>query len=120
MRNLHELDLHRDCSADTIRKFGGVGDAGCGVFRFRSCIDKAELLCMAAVSPDYDFVSVNRKNRTPNWPEMEQIRELFFKETEIVLQFHFPFKGLVRTSLYMWHPKFEIKLPPYPGLQRND
>lgn len=115
MKNLHTLDLNRLCDEEVIKRFGGPGNASCGAFSFNSCIDKAPMVCMAASDTHYEFVSVRRKNRSPNWPEMEQVRKLFFEDTEIIMQFHAPCR-LAPFVLFMWHPLFDLPfLPPIPG-----
>jgi hypothetical protein len=121
MKNLYTLDLNRDCSPEVIKRFGGPGNDKCGVFNFKSCIDKAELFVMAASSPEWEFVSIQRKNRTPNWMELEQVRKLIFEEHELVVQFHFG-ASLSPNTLYLWHPisgRAIVDLPPYPGLKKD-
>lgn len=64
----------------------------------------------------WDHVSVSRATRTPNWPEMDYIKSLFWNDEETVVQFHPPRSQWVNNHpfcLHLWRPAdFEIQLPP--------
>lgn len=117
MRNLHELNRFRRTDKAVYRQFGGIGDDGCGVFQISSCIDKAPLVCIASSGLGWDHVSVSRRNRTPNWPEMDQIYKLFFLPTEAVMQLHVPAGDHINdmpNCLHLWRPRDEgIPRPPF-------
>lgn len=90
MRDLHELDQWRVRGSATIAAFGWEGDETCGAFNVPSPIDRAPLIVVASSGGGWDHVSVSRQNRCPNWPEMEHIARLFFRDDETAVQFHVP------------------------------
>ena len=116
MRNLHLLDALRDTSVEVAAYFGWTGDHGHGMFRVPSCIDRVILNVVASSGEGWDHVSVSRHNRCPNWPEMSQIKELFFKDSEVVMQLHVPSKDHINYHpycLHLWRPQSEkIPVPP--------
>ena len=66
--------------------------------------------------PAWEHVSVSTASRTPNWREMEFIRDLFFQPDELVLQFSMPRAKHINVHphcLHMWRPiGVDIPLPP--------
>lgn len=56
----------------------------------------------------WDHVSVSLAHRTPNWEEMELVKQLFFKEYEWAVQYH-PAKSyyvnLHPNCLHIWRPQ---------------
>lgn len=115
MRDLRELDTFR-------RIFRGhMGDETCGMFEIPSKIDRAPMTVIASAglcqpSLDWDHVSVSRRNRTPNWAEMCQIKELFFEDYETVMQLHVPASDHINEHpycLHLWRSQSqEIPRPP--------
>src|SRR3954469_13784025 len=73
----------------------------------------------AAPGVDWEHVSVSLRKRTPNWFEMDFIKDIFWLETETVLQFHVPKSEHINchpNCLHLWRPvKFAVPLPP-PGM----
>ena len=116
MKNLRGLDAYRDCSIEVIKRFGNVGDETCGTFLVASPIDNATIRIIASSHRGWDHVSVSRKNRCPNWPEMEFIKRLFFKDDECAMQLHFPIKDHISVHdycLHIWLPlDAKIPIPP--------
>lgn len=116
MRNLHVLDCYRQVDRKTIELFGTVGNASCGAFLVPSKIDDQPLVVIASSGFDWDHVSVSRKNRCPNWPEMCHIKSLFFKDDEVVMQLHVAAKDHIsyhENCLHLWRPHtVQIPLPP--------
>lgn len=114
MRNLMLLDQYR------LRNAGIYGDHGCGAFVVPSKTDGQSLRVIASSDLGWDHVSVSRTNRCPNWPEMEQIRRLFFKDDESVMQYHAPIADYVDGSkyghpycLHLWRPHgSQLPAPP--------
>ena len=90
MKNLNNLEKYRLRTNHVREYFGSFGDETCGIFLIPSQIDKADLKCIAAAGRGWDHVSVSRKNRCPNWPEMDRVKRLFFLPSETVVQFHVP------------------------------
>lgn len=118
MNNLcHEsVDRFRDRSHQVFSMYGNFGDESCGVFAVPSPIDRAELRVIASAGLGWDHVSVSRKNRTPNWYELEYVKRLFFLAEEVAMQLHVPSKdhlSLHPHCLHLWRPHdVLIPLPP--------
>jgi hypothetical protein len=116
MRDLRLLHRYRDCGADVIRHFGSVGDHETGAFLVPSEIDGGAMRVIASVSDGWDHVSVSRRNRCPNWQEMEQIKHLFFNHDETAMQLHVPKSEHINCHpycLHIWRPTDqEIPKPP--------
>jgi hypothetical protein len=113
MRDLHLLDTFR---VDATATHGWNGDGTCGAFQVPSPIDKAPMTVVASSGDGWDHVSVSRTNRCPNWPELEHVRKLFFRDDETVMQLHVPGKDHINlhpNCLHLWRPQnAEIPLPP--------
>lgn len=116
MRDLRLLDSYRLETPKVIATFGWVGDSTCGIFAVPSLIDGGLLHIIAAVGEGWDHVSVDRKMRCPNWPEMEHVKRLFFKEDETAMQLHVPPADHINChpfTLHLWRPlDREIPRPP--------
>ncbi len=78
-----------------------IGRYGAFIFREKS------LRVICSEGEGWDHVSVSRDDRIPTWEEMQWVKELFFKDSEAVMQVH-------PRSLHMWRPNDgrEIPLPP--------
>ena len=116
MRDLRTLDAYRDRAA-AVRIYGHPGDHGCGVFRIPSPIDSGALVVVASDGDGWDHISVSRANRCPNWPEMERIRRLFFRDEETVMQLHVPTSQHINVHpncLHLWRPQ-NVEIPKPPG-----
>jgi hypothetical protein len=117
MRNLRELDLYRDAGPRVLELYGTVGDETCGVFNLPSCIDAATLHIVASCGEGWEHVSVSRKNRCPNWFEMEQVKRAFYADDETAVQFHVPSRDHINLHpycLHLWRPTASA-LPRPPG-----
>lgn len=117
MRNLFLLDQFRRRDRHVIKRFGGVGDETCGVFEVPSPIDGGSMMIIASSGGGWEHVSVSRKNRCPNWPEMSHVKHLFFKDNETVVQYHVPSANHVNdhpNCLHLWRPT-NTELPRPPG-----
>jgi hypothetical protein len=100
MRNLHLLDAYRIDARET---HGSMGDETCGCFRIPSPIDGQPLLIQASSDGGWDHISISRKNRPPNWTEMEFIKRKFFKDDETAMQLLRQFSHLI-IKLIQWLP----------------
>ena len=64
----------------------------------------------------WDHVSVSLKNRCPNWPEMEHVKRVFFRDDETAMQLHVPPAEHINHhpyTLHLWRPlEAEIQRPP--------
>jgi hypothetical protein len=108
MRDLTALDRYR-MRGDAVRHWGWDGDETCGAFAMPSPID-GQILCIVASSGldeiVWEHISVSRKNRTPNWQEMEHVRHAFAKPDETWVQFHVPVSDHINRHphcLHLWH-----------------
>lgn len=76
------------------------------------------LLCMASFGMQWEHVSISipTESRTPTWPEMCFVKDLFWDDTDTVVQFHPPKKDYVNAHefcLHLWRPtEFIIQTPP--------
>lgn len=64
-----------------------------------------ELTVIVSDKLGWDHVSVSLKDRVPTWYEMKYVKELFFDDDEIVVQFHPPKEKYVNfhsNVLHMW------------------
>jgi hypothetical protein len=110
------LDIHR-MRGDVVKKFyGSEGDETCGAFSVPSPIDRQPLVIVASSGGGWDHVSVSRKNRVPNWAEMEHIARLFFRDDEVAVQFHVPADDHINVHdhcLHWWRSTEQTQpLPP--------
>lgn len=116
MIDLNKLNRFRDKSGEVLRHYGNVGDGTCGVFDIQSPIDNNWMRVVASADGGWDHVSVSRKNRPPNWTEMECVMRLFFKPDETAMQLHVPEIEHINNHpncLHLWRPTdVEIPRPP--------
>ena len=123
MRNLLDPEVNRyrvrrgHPLADAVfDQYGNFGDGTCGVSIVSSPIDRADMRVIASAGARWDHVSVSRRNRPPNWPEMEYIKRLFFRDDETAMQLHVPPSDHISVHphcLHIWRPHgVEIPRPP--------
>ena len=118
MRNLNLLDAYRLRTPEVLDLWGWYGDETCGAFLLPSNIDKQPLKVIASSGEGWDHVSVSRRNRTPTWAEMEQIKRLFFKDDETAMQLHVPpseHLSLHPHCLHLWRP-LDCAIPRPPAI----
>lgn len=74
------------------------------------------LIVIASNGRGWDHVSVSHRKRCPTWHEMCRVKDMFFSEEDIVLQFHPPKSDYVNVHprcLHLWRNQTsEIELPP--------
>lgn len=116
MRNLKTLECYRLKTQAVLDLWGWFGDEGCGAFLIPSKVDGATLKVIASAGEGWDHVSVSRQNRCPNWPEMEQIKRMFFRDDETAMQLHVPPVDHINyhsNCLHLWRPQgVDIPRPP--------
>lgn len=114
MRPLRLLDAYR--RPDLERASGREGNDLGGIFCVPSPTGGQLLRVIASNDGGWDHVSVSLPNRCPNWPEMEHIKRLFFKDEETAMQLHVPTTDHINIHphcLHVWRPHDEaIPLPP--------
>lgn len=86
-----------------------------GVFNFR--LRSGEIIrVVASDGAGWDHVSVSLKDRCPTWDEMSLIKDLFFDESETVVQFHPKKSEYVNFhpfTLHLWrNHAYDYQLPP--------
>jgi len=73
-------------------------------------------IMVAPIDLDWEHVSVSRKHRVPNWGEMCFVKDLFWDDSETVVQFHPKASNYVNLNefcLHLWGRKDLIyELPP--------
>ena len=92
---------------DVTKRMGWSGDDTCGNFRIPSPIDGQPLLIQASSEDGWDHVSVSRAKRCPNWPEMDHVKRLFFRDDEVVMQLHVARDDHINVHpycLHLWRP----------------
>lgn len=119
MRNLNLLDAFRIVDPARLQWSGGwAGDGTCGAFEIPSPIDRAVIKVIASNGDGWDHVSVSRRNRCPNWTEMEHIAGLFFKDDETAMQLHVPRSEHINLHphcLHWWRPH-DVAIPRPPSV----
>ncbi|MGR6465412.1 DUF7694 domain-containing protein [Rhizobium sp. PAMB 3182] len=114
MRALSLLNKYRDVAGER-QIWGFNGGDDCGAFLIPSPVDKAPMRVIASTDPHWEHVSVSRKNRCPNWPEMSFIKETFFRDSEACMQLHPPRADYINHHpycLHIWRPlTAQIPLP---------
>lgn len=73
---------------------------------------------IASDGEGWEHVSVSLPNRTPNWEEMCFIKDLFWDDTETIVQYHPPKSDYVNNHehcLHLWKPVDEV-LPRPPAI----
>jgi hypothetical protein len=65
---------------------------------------------------EWEHVSVSHRRRVPTWYEMQAVKELFWEDSELVIQFHVPKSDHINIHenvLHLWKPVgFTVPLPP--------
>lgn len=116
MIDLRKLDRNRDRDPEFMSYIIGATEETFGLFWFRSPIDKAPLKVLASIGGGWDHVSISRRNRPPNWTEMDYIKRTFFEPHEVAMQLHVPDSDHINLHpnvLHLWRPHdAEIPRPP--------
>lgn len=75
-----------------------------------------KVFVIASDGAGWDHVSVSRQDRVPTWDEMCQVKNLFFSEDEVVIQYHPRKRDYVNfheRCLHLWRPtSVELPTPP--------
>jgi hypothetical protein len=105
MRHFSALERYR--RPDLAREIwqGFPGDDETGLFIVQSPIDRANMAVIASNNDGWDHVSVSRKSRCPNWPEMTFVKQLFYYDHETVVEYHVPptdHVNMARYALHLW------------------
>lgn len=113
MKDLTTLDKYR-LSDEERRLYGANGDSGNGIFKV--FVKGKSFRVIASNGGGWEHVSISRQNRCATWDEMCVIKDMFFDETECVVQYHPPKSNYVNVHpycLHLWRPTTqEIPMPP--------
>ena len=63
----------------------------------------------------WEHISVSLRDRCPTWTEMCVVKNIFWTEEELVLQFHPPKSEYINVHnfvLHLWKPPYSVQLPP--------
>jgi len=116
MIDLNTINRWRITTQKVIEMYGSVGNHSHGCFVLPSPIDRQGLMVVAAAGDGWEHVSVSRKNRCPNWAEMEFIKRKFWRDDEVAMQLHVKPKNQINChpyALHIWRPyDAEIPVPP--------
>jgi hypothetical protein len=110
MRKLTHLNEYR-----VQHPLAGWGDDYNGAFQLQLNGSRLTFNVIASVGGGWDHVSVSTPERCPKWNEMQQIKELFFEDDEVVMQLHPAKSNYINhhpNCLHLWRPhNQEIPLP---------
>jgi hypothetical protein len=65
----------------------------------------------------WEHVSVSLPNRTPNWREMCFIKDVFWDEKDVVIQYHpkkTEYVNRHENCLHLWRPVLDDRIPTPP------
>lgn len=110
MKNLNYLN---DKRVDLFKN-GYLGDEHNGAFRIN--YQGSYYLVIASNGEGWEHVSVSNPQRIPTWEVMCKIKEMFFEDEEVVIQYH-PRKSeyinFHPNCLHLWKPiGIDIPTPP--------
>lgn len=77
-----------------------------------------EFLVIASDGMGWEHVSVSRPDRTPTWGEMCLIKDMFWGEQDLVVQYHPPKQSYVNNHpycLHLWRP-VGVSFPAPPSI----
>lgn len=98
----------------------GRGDPfGFFVLRMNGARDELRIMVSAGIPEiPWEHVSVSVRSRCPTWEEMSWVKDLFFDEHEVVVQYHPSKSDYVNAHpfcLHLWRPKTDM-LPSPPWM----
>ena len=126
MRDLRGLQQYRRLEYDHMAGLSQADTAFAGYFlipsateRLKGSTRRVTLKCIASAAYEdltWDHVSISTASRCPTWDEMEQIKRLFFEDSETAMQLHVPPADHINNHpycLHLWRPThMEIPRPP--------
>ena len=102
MRKLRFIRRAEGMKVDKANYYGGMGDVTIGSW--------TGSVIWGSDEDGWEHVSVAPydRNITPSWDDMCRLKDIFFEDEEVVLQFH-PRKShyvnIVNNCLHLWRPK---------------
>jgi hypothetical protein len=121
MRNLKELNRYRFKQWENKvlgdqEAYGYEDKAGCFLVTSQSRDNTLRIIAGKGRGWEHLSISCSLKD-TPTWAEMEQVKRMFFKEDETVMQLHVPTDEHISNhnfTLHLWRPTFK-KIPRPPN-----
>ena len=87
------------------------------VGKFYSKVSYYEYIFVFTKSLGWEHLSISHKNKTPSWDVMCEIKDIFFKEDEVCVQYHPKKEDYVNNHphcLHIWRNyEQEFITPPY-------
>lgn len=116
MKNLNYLNAYR-LKSEELKIYGASGDDGNGIFKV--FIQGKSFLCIASNGGGWEHVSAHRPNgKMPTWEEMCALKDIFWEEEEVVVQYH-PKKSesvnIHEGCLHLWRPT-TVSMPTPPKI----
>lgn len=109
------MSFHAPEGFRTTHPVMGDGEGNNGFFRVRIRGKMTTLSCVASDGMGWEHVSVSLPDRCPIWPEMCLVKNLFWDETDYVVQFHPPKSEYINNHpfcLHLWRPTDGVVLAP--------
>lgn len=102
MKNLNAFNAYR-----VEHPLAGWGDEQNGAFKIKLEGSRLEFSVLASNGLGWEHVSVSAEDRCPRWNEMQQVKEMFFDDNEVVMQLHPAKSNYVNhhpNCLHLWKP----------------
>ena len=110
MRNLRELDQYR------VKLYSSMGNEHNGAFKIPLGNKTAFVIASDGMGWEHVSVSILDVERCPRWDEMCKVKDMFFRENEVVMQLHPEKSEYVNNynyCLHLWRPlERDIPTPP--------
>jgi hypothetical protein len=115
MKRLSELDQYRRTDdPHIVERYGGNGHDDAGLFDVP--VGLFMLRVIATTGDGWDHVSISARGRCPTWDEMEHVKRLFFRPSEVAMQLHVRPEDHINNhphTLHLWRCLHRpIPLPP--------
>lgn len=81
-----------------------IGNSGAFIVKLKH---SQTVFVIASDALSWEHVSVSRRDRCPTWEEMCQVKDLFWEDSDCVVQFHPPKSEYVNNHpfcLHLWRP----------------
>lgn len=108
------MSFHIPREYSAIHPLWGEGEGNNGYFKIP--FESYEFTVIASDGGGWEHVSVSMPTRTPSWKQMCFVKNLFWDDEDVVIQYHPAKKDYVNLhehTLHMWRPVGqEIPTPP--------
>ncbi|MFP7486435.1 hypothetical protein SFC65_19915 [Priestia filamentosa] len=112
MKNLNYLNEYRK----PLPMVGDLGDEHNGFFEMRIKGEKYRIMASNGFGWEHVSISHQQKHKIPSWKTMNELKELFFEDDEVVMQLHPKKEDYINNhpgTLHLWRPvDQEIPTPP--------